>query len=195
MASGAGIVKAQPEICSWHLTPSLAGNARRSLPRSLSPIVHAAVPASTAFRGSSPVIGHGAPAVIAAHCAGEGRGHVPVLAFTLPGTDLISASADGSAPSLSSSSAAAARTARRVLASEPSRAVTRAVSACSAWCRAEQVIRSQRPADGGSIRSVRRWASSSSRTRSGRRSAWQALTASHSVSLPASSAAWRAAAA
>ena len=47
----------------------------------LSPIVHAAVPASTALRGSSPVTGRGAPAVTAAHCAGEGRGHVPVLAF------------------------------------------------------------------------------------------------------------------
>jgi len=37
MASGVGIVKAQPQICSWHLTPSPAGNARRSVPRSLSP--------------------------------------------------------------------------------------------------------------------------------------------------------------
>jgi hypothetical protein len=37
MASGVGTVKTQPEICSWHLTPSLAGNARRSVPRSLSP--------------------------------------------------------------------------------------------------------------------------------------------------------------
>ena len=37
MASGVGIVKAQPGICSWHLTPLLAGNARRSVPRSLSP--------------------------------------------------------------------------------------------------------------------------------------------------------------
>ena len=37
MACGVGIVKAQPEICSWHLTPSLAGSARRSVPRSLSP--------------------------------------------------------------------------------------------------------------------------------------------------------------
>ena len=36
-ASGVGIVKAQPEICAWHLTPSLAGHARRSVPRSLSP--------------------------------------------------------------------------------------------------------------------------------------------------------------
>jgi hypothetical protein len=45
------------------------------------PIVHAAVPASTALRGSSPVTGRGAPAVTAAHCAGQGRGHVPVLAF------------------------------------------------------------------------------------------------------------------
>ena len=45
MASGVGIVKAQPGICSWHLTPSLAGSARRSVPRSLSPIIHAAVPA------------------------------------------------------------------------------------------------------------------------------------------------------
>lgn len=45
MASGAGIVKAQPEICSWHLTPSLADSARRSVSRFLSPNVHAAVPA------------------------------------------------------------------------------------------------------------------------------------------------------
>jgi hypothetical protein len=36
------------------------------------PIVHAAVPASTAIRGSSPVTGRGAPAVIAARCAGGG---------------------------------------------------------------------------------------------------------------------------
>jgi hypothetical protein len=48
MASGVGIVKAQPGICSWNLTPSLTGNARRSAPRSLNLIVHAAVPASTA---------------------------------------------------------------------------------------------------------------------------------------------------
>jgi hypothetical protein len=37
MASGPGIAKAQPEICSWHLTPPLAGSARRSVPCSLSP--------------------------------------------------------------------------------------------------------------------------------------------------------------
>ena len=30
MASGVGIVKTEPEICSWHLTLSLAGNARCS---------------------------------------------------------------------------------------------------------------------------------------------------------------------
>jgi hypothetical protein len=107
--------------------------------------------------------------------------------LTLPGTDLINASADGSAPLASSSSAAAARAARRVLVSGPSRTVTRAVSACSAWCRAERMIRSQRPADGGSICPARHRASSSSRTRSARRSAWQMLAASHSVSLPASS--------
>jgi len=91
--------------------------------------------------------------------------------LTLPGTDLISESADGSPLSPSSSSVAAARAANRALASGLSRAVTRSVSACSAWCRAERTIRSQRPADGGSIRSVRHRASSSSRTRSTCRSA------------------------
>jgi hypothetical protein len=37
MASGVGIVKAQPGICSWHPPPSPAGSTRRSVPRSPQP--------------------------------------------------------------------------------------------------------------------------------------------------------------
>lgn len=74
----------------------------------------------------------------------------------------------------------------RPVVSALSREAIRTDQVTSALCKAEATIREIRPEVGGSIRSSRRYLSSSSRTRSGRRSAWATFSASHTVTFSAS---------
>jgi len=71
----------------------------------------------------------------------------------------------------------------RAVTAESSRAEIRNAQLCSAVRSADRTMRSTRTVVGGSIRSARNCASSSSRTRSGRRSAWATLLASHAVNF------------
>jgi hypothetical protein len=111
--------------------------------------------------------------------------------LTFPGTDLISASTEpgsssSSAPSGAGVASSPIRARIRADAAGPHRAAIVSNHVSSALCSAERTMRVIRAAAGGSIRSSRQCRSSSSRTRSGFRSARATCPASQSVSLSAS---------
>lgn len=111
--------------------------------------------------------------------------------LTFPGSALMNPNgkASRSASSPRSSPVPSAVTSASVLAvaSAGTREAIRAHSASSAWRSAEATIRSARPVVGGSMRSTRQRAANSWASSSGRRSASATFSASHPVSLSASS--------